>query len=225
MNSKEMEKRIIELEKEVGILRDIEDIQRLQKSYGYYIQHWLYEEIIDLFADGKDTMLNIMAGIFEGKEGVRRYFSSMKGLTANPEFLHQIMQLSGIVDVAPDRMTAQGRFFGYGSVALPIGEGVKPIATNGIYTAEYIKVAGKWRILKLTWNPLYMIPAFETWVKPERIKALPGSKMFTAIKPDKPRDTDPRYTTGYVVPFHFKHPVTGKKSSEAKRNAYFKKKK
>jgi hypothetical protein len=48
MNLQEMETRIKELEKQVQKLRDIEDIQRLQKSYGYYLQHWMYEEIIDL---------------------------------------------------------------------------------------------------------------------------------------------------------------------------------
>ena len=224
MNSQEMEARILELEKQVGELRDIEAIQRLQKSYGYYIQHWMYEELVDLFADSPDTVLNIAAGIYERKEGVRRYFSSFKTLCENPEFLHQIMQLSGIVDVAPDGKKAQGRWFGFGAVALPVGAGIKPIAVNGIYMAEYIKVDGTWRILKLTWNPLYMVSPFESWVKKERIEAISPSKTRIATNPDKPRDIVTNYPSGYIVPFHFKHPVTGKKSSEAERNAKLKKK-
>ena len=111
MNLEQMEDRIKELEQQVRVLRDIEDIQRLQKSYGYYLQHWMYEEIIDLFSDNPETCLNIMVGIFLGKEGVRRYFSSLKSLNDNPEYLHQIMQLSGIVDVALDGETAQGKIF------------------------------------------------------------------------------------------------------------------
>ena len=39
---------------------------------------------------------------------------------------------------------------------------------------------------------------------------------------DKPRDVNTNYPSGYIVPFHFKHPVTGRKSGEAKRNASFK---
>ena len=38
-----MEARIQELEKQVKVLRDIEDIQRLQKSYGYYIQQKIFQ--------------------------------------------------------------------------------------------------------------------------------------------------------------------------------------
>jgi len=224
VNLEQMEDRIKELEKQVRVLRDIEDIQRLQKSYGYYLQHWMYKEIIDLFSDNPETCLNIMVGIFLGKEGVRRYFSSLKSLNDNPEYLHQIMQLSGIIDVALDEKTAQGRFFGYGALAIPMGEGVRPVSCNGIYTAEYVKEDGIWKILKLTWNPIFMGSPFEGWVKKERIEAASKTATVQAAKPDKPRDTDPRYPTGYIVPFHFKHPVTGKKTCEEKRNASLKRK-
>jgi hypothetical protein len=33
---------------------------------------------------------------------------------------------------------------------------------------------------------------------------------------------DLRYVTGYIFPFHFKHPVTGKPSSETTLNARLK---
>jgi hypothetical protein len=33
---------------------------------------------------------------------------------------------------------------------------------------------------------------------------------------------DLRYVSGYIFPFHFKHPVTGKETTEAKRNARLK---
>jgi hypothetical protein len=63
------------------------------------------------------------------------------------------------------------------------------------------------------------------WVKPERVAAasIPNeSEARKPAKPDKPRDVETRYPTGYIVPFHYKHPVTGKKSTEAKRNAALK---
>jgi len=218
MNLQEMETRLKELEQQVQKLRDIEDIQRLQKSYGYYLQHWMYEEIIDLFSDSPDTVLSLVAGTFLGKQGVRKYFSSFKSHNENPEFIHQIMQLSGIVDIAPDGKTAKGRWYGYGSLAMPVGKGVRPSILNGIYTTEYIKEEGTWKILNLTWNPLIITSPNESWVKKERIEAA-GTGTTTNPKPDKPRDFDSRYPSGYIVPFHFKHPVTGKKISEKKRNA------
>ncbi len=225
MNLEEMQNRIEELEKQVAVLRDIEDIQRLQKSYGYYLQNWMYEEIIDLFCDGPDAKLNIMAGVFSSKESVKKYFSSLETLAMNPEFLHQAMQLSGIVDVKPDGQTAEGRWYALGAVALPIGNGVKAIALNGLYTSIYIKQNGKWKIKELNFHPVFMVPPDEGWVKKARIAAItPGAERTQAVKPDEPREIDPRYPSGYIVPFHFNHPVTGKKSSEAKRNALLLKK-
>jgi hypothetical protein len=41
--------------------------------------------------------------------------------------------------------------------------------------------------------------------------------------PDIPVDkADLRYVSGYIFPFHFKHPVTGKETSEGVRNARLK---
>jgi hypothetical protein len=237
MDIKAAEKKIAELEKEVASLKyleaevvklkDLEDINRLQKSYGYYLEHWMYEDIIDLFADGPDTVLNIMAGIYLGKEGVRRYFGGSLGMSQNPEFLHQIMQLSGVVDIAPDGKSAKGRWYGFGSAVLPRGSGCTQLINDGIYTADYVKIDGKWQFLRLMWNPLYTCSPEKGWVKPERIAAAaePSARpsLSNSPKPDKPRDIDARYPSGYIVPFHYKHPVTGKPSSDAKRNAALKK--
>ena len=223
MNKQDLEARVKDLEKQVIKLNDIEDIQRLQKSYGYYIEHWMYQELSDLFADSPDTELNILTGVFIGKESVKKYFYSLKHQNNDPEFLHQLMQLSGIVDIMPDGKTAKGRWFASGAMALPFSDGVKPLSCNGIYTSEYIREDGKWKILKLTWHPLFLVLPFEGWVKKERLTTK-GIKLSSsqAAKPDKPRDFDPRYPSGYIVPFHFKHPVTGKKTNEAKHNAKLK---
>jgi hypothetical protein len=226
MNLQEMETYIKALEKKVDKLNDIEDIQRLQRSYGYYIQNWMYQELADLFADSPDAELSILTGVFVGKDSINKYFASVKVSNENPEFLHQLMQLSGIVDVAPDGKTAQGRWFAYGAMALPVGEGIKPITCNGIYTADYLKQDGIWKILKLTWYPIFLSLPFEGWVKKERLQTTGVSpNVANTRKPEKPREFDPRYPSGYIVPFHFKHPVTGKKSDVDKRNASLKNKK
>jgi hypothetical protein len=232
MTIKNLEDRIKALEETsklqsaaVRTLNDIEEINRLQRSYGYYIQHWMYKELSDLFADSPEAELKIMTGVFSGKESVKKYFYSLKSQFENPDFLHQLMQLSGIVDVMPDGKTAQGRWFALGSVALPHKEGVQAISCNGIYTVEYVKENGIWKILKLTWSPLIMVNPSESWVKKE--KAQYSGKLIYAdekAKPDKPRIDEPRYPAGYIVPFHFKHPVTGKKTDVEKHNAAIKQK-
>lgn len=217
-----MENRIKELEKEVSALKDLEAINRLQKSYGFYLEHWMYEDIIGLFSDSPDTVLNLVYGVFHGKEGVRKYFSSMTEMTQHREFVHQIMQLSGVVDIDPDGKTAKGRWYGFGAVAMPRREGVLQFFTSGIYTCEYIKEDGKWKIFKLKWNPLYTAPPDSGWVKPDRVikdrlsLSREGSLVTNPPKPDEKRDVETSYPSGYIVPFHFNHPVTGKPNADAR---------
>lgn len=217
MNAKETEARIKELENKVATLQDLEAIKRLQRAYGFYLEHWMYEEVIDCFSDSPDTVLNLVAGIYYGKQGVRRYFSGEKARSVDPELLHQIMQLSGVVDIAKDGKTAEGRWFGFGAAALPTGKGVIQSLTAGVYTVEYIKEVGKWRIHKLMWNPSIMADPTKGWVKPERVAAAaPGAHK--APRADSQRKFNTQYPSGYTPPFHFKHPVTGKKTSERKHN-------
>jgi hypothetical protein len=219
MDTKEIESRIKELENKVRTLEDLEAIKRLQRSFGYYLEHWMYEEILDCFSDSPDTELNIMVGIYLGKEGVRRYVTGEKERSVNPELLHQVMQLSGIVDIGIDGKTAEGRWYGFGAVAIPSGKGVIQMLFGGVYTCKYIKEGGKWKILKIMWNPTYSCPPTEGWVKPERVAAVAGDSPSKPPRADKPRELDTRYPSGYIVPFHYRHPVTGKETSERKHNA------
>jgi hypothetical protein len=226
MYPQDMEARMQALEKQVTKLNDIESLQRLQKSYGYYLQHWMYQEICDLFADSPEAELNLMTGIFSGKNSIKNYFYSIKDQHDNPEFLHQLMQLSGIVDINPDGVTAKGRWFAYGALSFARDEGVLALYADGIYASDYVKINGVWNILKLVWNPLVVFPPSGSWVKKER--ALPGGQIPISgrtAKPDKPREIDSRYTSGYIVPFHFPHPVTGRKTDVEAHNAAMKKKK
>ncbi|MBN1191416.1 MAG: nuclear transport factor 2 family protein [Dehalococcoidales bacterium] len=217
MDLDEMEQRIKELENQVARLKDLEAIRRLQKAYGYYLEHWMQDEIVDLFADCPDVTLSLFAGIYTGKESIRRYFNG-EDPDDNPEFLHQVMQLSDIIDIAEDGQTAEGRWYGFGSVAFPSGKGVRPASFSGVYACEYIKEQGTWKIKKLKWNPIYMVSPSEGWVKAERIAAIDTHQPRKSAQPDKPREMDTRYPSGYIVPFHYKHPVTGKKTTEEKHN-------
>jgi hypothetical protein len=218
MDAKGLEARIKELENKVKTLEDLEAIKRLQRSFGYYLEHWMYEEILDCFSDSPDTELNILVGIYLGKEGVRRYVTGEKERSVNPELLHQVMQLSGVVDIGGDGKTAEGRWYGFGAVAIPRGKGVIQMLFGGIYTCKYVKEGGKWKILKIMWNPTYTCSPTEGWVKPERVAAGVGASMSKPPRADKRRELDTRYPSGYIVPFHYRHPVTGKETSERRHN-------
>src|SRR4030065_299619 len=91
-------------EKELTVLKDIEAIKKLEKAYGYYVEHMMYQEIVDCFSDSPDVVLNWLEGQWFGKEGVKKYFAFTQ--RATPSFRHQVMQIAGIVDIDPDGKTA-----------------------------------------------------------------------------------------------------------------------
>jgi hypothetical protein len=207
--------RIKALEQQVSNLRDIEEINRLQRAYGYYIEHWMAQEIIDLFADGPDVSLTLGGGTYLGKKGVIRFFTNMK---TSPEFLHQVMQISGIVDVDPDGKNAKGRWYGWGAVALPAKKGIRQHFFAGTYSSEYIKEGGTWKFKTLRFDQLYNASPAIGWVKPEQVVPDNAEGISTGLHADIPRTFSPRYPCEYIYPFHFKHPVTGKVTSERAKN-------
>jgi hypothetical protein len=234
MNIEELEERIKELESQVKSLQklqDVEDIKKLQKAYGYYLINWMHEELIDCFSNSPDTILEWPQGTFLGKDGARRFFGNINK-NKDPEFMHQMMQISGIVNVESDGKKAKGRWWGFGAMAIPAGsmdkpggEGVDQRISCGIYEKEYIKEEGVWKILKIKWVPVYSGSLEDGWVKPERrSKGRPTSDTSGSFPESWEPDGPPvgihySYPSGYILPFHYKHPVTRKETTEGIRNA------
>ncbi len=200
-------------------LEDIEAIKRLQKAYGYYVEHMMHAEIIDCFADSSEVALDWLEGQWLGKEGVRRYFSR-RGDAPEPFFQHQVMQIAGIVDIEPDGIRAKGRWYAFGGIFMEREGKVRRSFVSGIYEMVYIRENGVWKILKIKWIIPYAARIAEGWNTPEEVTAPFYNDEYTGPKPDIPVDkNDLRYVSGYIFPFHYKHPVTGKETSEARLNA------
>jgi hypothetical protein len=202
-----------DLQAKVRDLEDTEEINKLQRAYGYYLEHMMVPDIVDLFADGDDVELWVTAGKFKGKEGVSRLYSYIKDSFPSPEFLHQLMQLSGIVHVEPDGLTAKGRWYGLGANALPLEGGkINPGWMNGIYEMEYVKQDGKWKIQKLRWCMTFRASWTESFVEPSRRDDRPMDRAEN--KNLGPRETaeETRYPSGFICPFHFANPVSGRKT-------------
>jgi hypothetical protein len=219
----ELEERVKALETRLGsleglavkvrTLEDTEAIKILQRAYGFYLEHMMVEDIVDLFADGEDVELWVSAGKFKGKDAIRRLYQYIRDAFPSHEFLHQLMQLSGIVHVNPDGMTANGRWYGFGAQALPMRGGkINPGWMNGVYETEYLKQDGKWKIRKLRWTMTFRASWTQSFVEPSRRD---DSQMDRAENPnlqisDKAEET--RYPSGFICPFHFENPVSGRRT-------------
>jgi hypothetical protein len=220
MNIEELVAKVNTLEDKIRTLEDIEEIKKLQRSYGFYLEHWMAEDLIDLFADDPDVTLLVAAGAYRGKESIRDFFHhGRKDIemrkAENSEFLHQVMQLSGVIDVEPDGKTARGRWYGFGANAFPQpGGGVNPGWMNGVYENEYVKQGGKWKIKKIHWCMTFHCPYTVGWVDPIRRvdeKIDRPYKRNPDLKPEGgPEET--LYPSGFICPFHFNNPVSGREA-------------
>jgi hypothetical protein len=224
MNVQELEAKVKMLERKLQTLEDTEAIKKLQRAYGYYLEHWMAEDLTDLFSDSPEATLKIAAGEYRGKESIRRFFrhgneKTPIRITENGEFLHQVMQLSGVVDVAPDGKTANGRWYGFGANAFPVPGGkVNPGWMNGVYEVEYIKENNIWKLLKVRWCMTFHAPWTLSFVDPakreDKFMNRPYERGASQLRPTgTPEET--QYPSGFLCPFHFKNPVTGKPSPKS----------
>ena len=198
-----------DLEARVSRLEDTEAIKKLQKIYGYYLEHWQWQEVVELFSDAPDTSVEINdAGVFVGKTSIRRFFQAGD---IPPTFLHVLMQVNDVIDVEPDGKTARGRWYGFGPHAIPTDGGPQAAFSCGIYENEYVKENGKWKFKKIQWSRIFYTSYEDGWVKTPVVKLNFSRAMGKEpVKPDKPTTVYHPYPSGYLFPYHFKNPVTGK---------------
>ena len=203
---------------ELGVLQDIHAVRTLQFKYGYYMDKCLFPAIVDLFAD--DAELYFLGGFYKGKAGARRLYGGATGMNGPADgllFEHLIVQ--DIVDIAPDRKTAKGRFrtFMQGGVheTNPNPPPTIPSAfwEGGVYENVYVKDGGVWKIKVFNYAVVWQADYDKGWAK-SSVDPLMVSRQ-TITFPENPRGPDeiceppPRWPKQGIHPFHYPHPVTG----------------
>ena len=207
MNLKELQKKVEILEEEIGILKDIEQINVLQRAYGYYMDNLMYDDAADLFTD--DGYAEFGPTILVGQDKIRNSFRNMtkKPFEGTKKlFLH--MQLQGVVHVAQGSQTAKGRWqmlcLSVDYLGKPPGE-LTPIISHGVYENEYAKEDRTWKIKKLIFNSSFHSTLYDGWVKTTNLeRTYAGTAEVTLDAFDR------TWRSGYKVPCHFKNPVTRK---------------
>jgi len=210
---------------ELARMQDVQAVRRLQFAYGYYMDKGKYQEVVDLFAD--DGEVRFMGGIFRGKQrGVRRLYIERFRTTFTrgkngPVYglLLDHQQHQDIIDVAPDRKSAQGRFRGFlqggshesksdRSPGLPL-----QWWEAGVYENTYVRENGVWKIRILNYCLAWQADYETGWAHskpydgPFFSKTYPedpgGPDEITPARPAFWPDTE-------VIAFHYPHPVTGR---------------
>jgi hypothetical protein len=198
-----------ELEAEVTRLEDIQEIENLQRIYGYYFDTRRMQEIVDLFSENTESVEIESHGQFLGKEGVRRMYLQGAGdqsVRVRPKGFSGgtvIIQIGGVITFGPDGKTASGRWQTWLAETFPFGGRMGQYWLHGYYENKFAKENGKWLFTKLYWNTTFYT-RFETgWLVQPLVGFLPmpGS--------DNPPTAFYPYPSGYHLPYSFPHPITG----------------
>jgi hypothetical protein len=204
-----LHKKITALEGRLRILEDIEEIKKLQRIYGYYLDNKMWDEVIDLFSDHTESISIGNRGLYLGKKGVDIFFKKVMGggkSGRQPGELHNHMQLQGVVNVDLRGKTAKGRWRVIIQMTYQFPDRKQAGWGEGVYENEYVKEDGRWKFKKMLWHRTFATPYEDGWAK----TATGGAGPNAEFPPDGLPADDGPYPSNYVLPFHYQHPITGK---------------
>jgi len=224
------ETRLAALEHRVTTLEDMAAIRRLHWAYGYYIDFNRPDEVAELFAE--DGAVVFLSGEYVGHAGVKRLYGDwiagrFTGGKPGPVngLLLDHFQMQDIITVAPDGLTAKGRFHGillggWHDDFQETREAIMPqqFMEAGIYENDYVKVANEsgelvWKIKRLDYMMQWQGDYEGGWAH-TTAHLQPAAKTFPEdpLGPDILLTEDQhRQTWPYRqdVPMHFAHPKFG----------------
>ncbi|MFT5321910.1 MAG: hypothetical protein ACI934_002071, partial [Pseudohongiellaceae bacterium] len=162
-------------ELEIQLLEDENDIENLQRIFGFYIDKHQWTQAADLFADNA-TVEHGGEGVYAGKARILEYFQRMGAEGPQEGILNDHMQLQPVIHVSLDG-TAKGRWHHFSQEA---ELRVSHFWGTGIYENAYIKENGVWKISKLHLYSTMRTPVDDGW----QVTALPRSEASTEFPPD-----------------------------------------
>jgi hypothetical protein len=208
MTIKELEAKVKALEAQVADARSIQEIEKLQRIYGYYLDNRLWDNVVALFSEKNTESLEISdSGVYLGQAGVGRFFKDFLGrggLPPHPRGLGIHMQLQGVVTLDPGSVTGKGRWQCIIWLGVPWKDDMAAMIGFGVYENDYIKEDGIWKFKKMHFYLTFRSPLADGWVKTPVVYSMAGGT------PDKPSTGYHPYPAGgYIPPFHYPNPVTG----------------
>lgn len=199
-----LHERYTQLQAELQQVKDAQAIKRLQRSFGYYMEEGLIDEVVDLFADGA-TFEYARDGLYRGKERIRSYLLALNGgqQGLREGQLSESLQLMPVITLADDGQSAKAR---WRSIMLLGQHGGEALWGEGPYENEYVKENGVWKISKLHSYIGFYVDYDTGWNK--GAVELPGTKENTT--PDgAPTVQYGAFPEPFIPPYHYNNPVTG----------------
>jgi acetyl esterase/lipase len=209
--------RLDRLEAEIIAAEDVSAIKRLQRTYGYYVDKGLWEDVAELYAD--DAVANYPAGTYIGYDSIRKHLfinvgGSQVGENGLPDGrLYNHMNIQPVIHLDPGGQTAKGRWRAFAMFG-SFGGGAT--WAEGVYEMTYAKVDGVWKIKTLDYHSGFGAPYTTGWAPPAPAASGSGAATPAPRGPrnlphpaDRPRNEPcPGFPAACVAPFHYPNPST-----------------
>ena len=183
-------------------LADEQQIENLQKIYGYYLDRRMWDDVADLFADNGTIEMG-QRGVYVGKARVRQFLNLLGPAGIEDGELNDHVQLQVVVDVAPDGRTAKARSRELNMTGVFQGHGEW---SEGVYENTFVQENGVWKLKDLRYFPTFITDYDQGWGKDA--KPVPGAS--TELPPDRPpTSVYAIYPKAHIPPYHYDNPVTG----------------
>jgi hypothetical protein len=193
--------RLAVLMEESRRIADQDEIENLQKIYGYYLDKGLWSEAASLFTDDAEFEYQ-GRGIYRGRERILEWLRGVgpEGLTAGRLYDHMLLQ--PVTHVDPGAGTAKARWHLFAQLAR---QGDFHEWQTGVYENEYKRGDdGKWRIHRVHFFPTMITSYDKGWGK----ESLAASRFDPALEPDAPSTGSPStFDHSFVAPYHYANPV------------------
>lgn len=186
------------------VLRDEQQIENLQRIYGYYLDRAEWQHVADLFTM-EGTVEYAQQGIYRGPARIRDYLQTYG--TLQDGWLNDRVQLQTIVTVAPDGLSARARSREWSMTGVYQQSGQWQ---DGIFENRFVKEDGVWKFAALHYYPTYITDYDKGW----GVDAQPAPGILADLPPDAPSsDVYEIYPKAHVPPFHYRNPLTGNETT------------
>lgn len=215
------------LQKELSRVSDEAEVRKTHHKYGYYLDKCLYDEVVEMFSNHPDAYVEFLGSRYRGKAGIKRLYQGrfQQQFVAGRNgpvhgFLLDHIMMQDIVDVdatgthAWCRMRALMQAGTHQSIEEYFPRGHRQWWEGGLYENEYIKEDGVWKLFRYRYFPFWHAEFERGWSHTKK-NYVPFSTVCypeDPIGPDEIIEQKMLWPDTRVVPFHYPHPVTGKRT-------------
>lgn len=193
-----------ELLQRAQVLRDEQQIENLQRIYGFYIDRAMWDKAAALFASN-GTIEYGQQGVFKGAQRVREFMGSWGPQGLHDGWLNDHVQLQTLATVAPNGLTARARSREWNMLGDQAISGSGKWE-EGTFENSYVKQNGVWKFASVHYFPTFITDYDKGWTQ----DAQPAPAVMADLPPDAPpSEVYEIFPKAYVPAFHYPNPVSG----------------